>query len=98
MDQKTEIIDIIYSAMDNIKDMVSDSSNFKKDPQTILYGQDSALDSMAMVGLIIAVEDKINQKFGNTIVLANEKAVSMKNSPFKSVESLAEYAAKLLQE
>lgn len=99
MTTKRQILELIYESMDEIRDMIDDEvGNFKKEPSTQLYGQDSVLDSMATVGLIVAIEEKVNKKLNKTITLANEKAVSAKNSPFKTVNSLADYIIELINE
>ena len=63
-----------------------------KSPQSdsLLYGEGGALDSMALVNLIADLEEAIAEKYGASIVLADEKAMSAKNSPYRSVTSLAE--------
>ena len=55
-----------------------------------LYGEGGALDSMALVNLIADVEDAVSEKFGASIALADEKAMSAKNSPYRTVASLTE--------
>lgn len=55
-----------------------------------LYGEGGALDSMALVNLIADVEEAVSEKYGASIALADEKAMSAKNSPYRNVASLAE--------
>jgi acyl carrier protein len=55
-----------------------------------LYGEDGPLDSMALVNLIADVEDAVAEKFDATITLADDRAMSAKSSPFRSVASLTE--------
>lgn len=63
-----------------------------------LYGSGGLLDSLSLVRLIADVEEEIYQKTNQTITLADEKAMSQKNSPFKSIISLSDYIQKLLTE
>jgi acyl carrier protein len=65
---------------------------------TKLYGIDGVLDSLALVSLITDLEEKIFDEFGKDITLADEKAMSQRNSPFRSVETLTNYISKLLEE
>ena len=65
---------------------------------TRLYGSYSALDSLGLVYIVSDLEDKIYQNFGKSIVLADERAMSQKTSPFRSVETLANYIQNLLEE
>ena len=57
--------------------------------KTRLYGEESIFDSMGLVYLITDIEEKISDEFSKNIVLADEKAMSQKTSPFKDEESLA---------
>jgi len=45
----------------------------------------------------VAVEQTIEDKYGASISLADEKALSQRNSPYRTVGSLAEYASRLIQ-
>ena len=58
--------------------------------ESALYGSDGVLDSMALVNLIADVEDAVSEKFGAAIALADEKAMSARNSPFLNVKRLAQ--------
>ena len=46
---------------------------------------------------MVSLEQTINEKYNKEITVANEKAMSRKNSPFKTVESLAKYIEELLK-
>lgn len=67
-------------------------------PETRLLGKSSKLDSFGLVNLIIVVEEKLHDKFDRSITLADERAMSQEHSPFRSVQSLADYAYTLLSE
>lgn len=89
---KEKVQELIYNSIDEIKDMINDEEvSFIKRPDAVLYGAESPLDSMAIVALIINIEQKFYDEFNKTITIANEKAVSAKNSPFKTVSSLTDY-------
>ena len=64
----------------------------------MIYGDSSQLDSLALVSLIVAVEQNIEDEFGISITLADERAMSQENSPFRSVRSLADYVETILKE
>jgi acyl carrier protein len=66
--------------------------------ETRLLGRSSKLDSFGLVNLIILVEEKLYDKFDRSITLADERAMSQEHSPFRSVQSLADYAYALLSE
>ena len=64
---------------------------------TPLLGPSAEVDSLGLVMIVTSFESKVNEKFDSQIVLANEKAMSMKRSPFRSVEALSSYADELLE-
>ena len=57
---------------------------------TALYGASGALDSMALVNLIADIEDALADRFDINIALADEKAMSAQNSPYRDVRSLTD--------
>lgn len=61
--------------------------------ETPLFGEGGLLDSMGLVSLVIAVEQAIEERFESRVSLADEKALSQSNSPYRSIGTLAEYAA-----
>jgi len=65
--------------------------------KTKLYGGGGALDSLALVSVITDLEERISDEFDEDIVLADEKAMSQKTSPFRNVKSLTIYIQKLLK-
>jgi len=65
-------------------------------PETPLLGDKSEIDSMALVVLIVDVEQGIQAEFGRPITLVNERAMASHGSPFRNVASMAQYAAGLL--
>ena len=60
---------------------------------TPLFGEGGLLDSMGLVSLVIAVEQAIEERFEARVSLADEKALSQTNSPYRNIGSLAAYAA-----
>lgn len=63
------------------------------DEQTKLYGEGGMLDSMQIVSLVVAIEQEIEDRYGRPVALADEKALSRSASPYRNVDTLAEYAA-----
>jgi acyl carrier protein len=95
---KTELVNLI---VDNLRQF--DGEQALKIPAnledgTTLFGRDGILDSMALVTLVVAVEQAIEDKFNVAISLADAKAMSQKHSPYRTIGSLAEYAERLIRE
>lgn len=69
------------------------SSGNEVDEQTRLYGDGGIFDSMGIVSLIVAVEQEIQDRYGKSVALADERALSRSSSPYRTVSTLARYAA-----
>ena len=76
----------------------AEGTNVPVAADTVLMGEGGALDSLGLVRLVMAVEQKLEDAFGVPVSLTDEKAMSQRNSPFRSVAALTEYAASLLSE
>lgn len=57
-----------------------------------LFGVERVLDSLALVGLLVVVEQGIDDELGVILTLADEKAASQARSPFRTIGSLVAYA------
>tara|TARA_Y100000996_G_scaffold322159_1_gene258214 strand:- start:153 stop:464 length:312 start_codon:yes stop_codon:yes gene_type:complete len=93
-----KITDTIYSAIDIVNEEYLTDQKLKKSKTTKLMGEDAILDSLGLVTLIVEVENKIEENFSETVVLADDRAMSRKNSPFKNVQSLATYISETLEQ
>ncbi|MEH6776558.1 MAG: hypothetical protein V7668_21720 [Cereibacter changlensis] len=65
------------------------------DPDAVLYGEGSPLDSLGLVNFVMTAEQHIGDDTGADIVLASESAMSRKRSPYRSLRSLADYATEI---
>lgn len=95
---RSEIIEIILSALHEVKQQMGSEGRFEVSLATRLYGRGSDLDSMGLVELVVDVEEKIAERYSLPITLTDEKALSQEQSPFRTVESLAGYITQLLLE
>jgi acyl carrier protein len=67
-----------YESLNNISDT------------TPIFGGDDGIDSLSLVRLVVELEGSVEQQLGVHVALADEKAMSMRNSPYRSVGSLVE--------
>ena len=56
-----------------------------------LFGGGGPLDSMALVNLLVDLEELIEEDYGLSVTLADEKAMSRRTSPFTRVKYLIEF-------
>ena len=98
MNESEAVLAAIYRAIDWVNEELPVERKIIKAPETRLLGPESALDSMRLVTLIVTTEREIEDAFGVALTLADERALSMKASPFRSVESLGDYIAGLIRQ
>ena len=94
---KDQVIALIYHVIDTFNAHYADQYHLEKSEDTVLFGIGGVLDSLGLVNFILAVEEKIEETEGRPMVLADARAVSQKNSPFRTVKTLAEYVHGLLE-
>ncbi len=65
---------------------------------TPVFGEDGTIDSLSLVRLVVGLEQQIEVVFSKNILLADEKAISLRNSPFRRVGSLVDYIIEKLED
>jgi acyl carrier protein len=94
----SKIEEVILNSLIELNEELENNLLGSPSKETRLYGGGGALDSMALVSFITDLEEIISEKFDKHIILADERAMSQRTSPFRSVESLTIYIKKLLEE
>lgn len=84
---REEILNIVYDSIrflnkTELKDL---------DEDTPLYAFEGTLSSIELVMLLADIETSIYEKFNKKIVIADKRAMSRTNSPFKDVKNLTDY-------
>jgi acyl carrier protein len=87
---------VVQMVLAGVREALALSTEAGADPaslteDTFLIGQGAVLDSMGLVTAILEIEQRLAAEHDVTVVLADERAMSQKNSPFRSVRSLADY-------
>lgn len=63
--------------------------------ETPLYGAGAALDSLDLVVLLVEVEGRLADRFGLEQALSDDRALSQKRSPFRTIGTLVDYILSL---
>jgi D-alanine--poly(phosphoribitol) ligase subunit 2 len=92
--------DLVSLVVNTLRETIGQKNNIPEfvGAGTSLFGQEGLLDSVGLVTLVVAVEQAIEDAFGVSITLADEKAMSQRHSPYRTVGSLAEFAYRVIQE
>ena len=90
---------VLNLVLETVKEIGEDQSNqalIDATEDTRLFGEN--LDSMGIVFLVTDLESRISDELDVDLTLADERAMSQKTSPFRSVKTLAKYANTLIEE
>ena len=91
-DLTDEIVALILRVAAELRDDGELQYEGEVSADTRLFGREGLLDSIGLVRLIIEVEQALEDELGKPLSLADEKALSLKSSPYRTVGTLAEYA------
>lgn len=86
---------IIKFLEDFLKEELEETIELSLDSK--LFGGGGPLDSMALVNLVVDLEELIEDDYGKTITLADEKAMSRRTSPFSRVQNLIDHIQEQLK-
>ena len=97
MIENQKIIDAAFRAVDELNLTLPPDEKVKKSLETLLSGPSGVLDSLGLVNLVVETEQQIEDEFGVLVNLADEKAMAVEPSPFKTLGSLVLYITSLLE-
>lgn len=89
---------IIYKALRNLNDERGPDEQIALSPDTKLFGADAVLDSLALVSVIVDVEEGVSSTAGKDVSLTDDQAMSQRVSPFSTVASLGAYIQQRLSD
>ncbi|MBU1012557.1 MAG: hypothetical protein KKG99_06100 [Bacteroidetes bacterium] len=95
---KDKIVELIYKTIDEINEHRGSEEQISKTENTKFLGQNGVLDSLGLINLIVSLEQSVNDELNVEITLADERAMMMASSPFRTVSALAEFIEKLIAE
>jgi D-alanine--poly(phosphoribitol) ligase subunit 2 len=97
VERRDNITKVVFAAIDEFNSNLLEGERINKSLDEALIGSSGKVDSLGMINLIVAVEQKIEEEFKETVSLANDNAMSEQNSPFKTIGSLIDYVENLLK-
>jgi acyl carrier protein len=95
---RQEIEELILTTLKEVLDALDGQRPDTLGKDTIIFGANGLLDSMGLVTFITDLEDRIEEEFGTALILTDERAMSQRKSPFKTVSFLGQYVNTLIQE
>lgn len=95
---KDKITAIVLDCVKTVGEMEEKKELLQATESLRLFGGSGLLDSIGIVMLITEIEEQFEQQLKLSITLADDRAMSQKTSPFRSVKTLVNYLVKLVAE
>lgn len=95
---KGEIFDIVIKQVAELNETLPQEQQFTVDKDTILFGNNSKIDSLSLVSVIVDLEGVFASEHNLEISLTDDRAMTREVSPFDSVTTLVAYIDEVVNE
>ncbi len=92
------LIAMMVKRLGHVLKLQGSADSIAIDASAPLVGPQAVLTSLGLVSFITDCEAELAAMYDLEITLVNEKALSRMKSPFRTVETLADYALELLRD
>jgi hypothetical protein len=82
---------LLHKAVDELNLQLPKGKKLSKEDSTALVGATSVLDSLLLMNLIVAVEEKCLEELGLELSLADEAAGPPETTPLRTLGALGQY-------
>lgn len=93
-----EIEKIIIGALEKLNEEFPNDKRITINNQIALLGEESEIDSISLVALIVDIESRINSNYDLELSLTDDRAMIRAESPFLNVQTLKNYILELFDE
>lgn len=93
--RKDEALDIVYSAIDVVNRQLPRARRLAKAPDTIVVGPSGILDSLGIVNLILAIEERASDALGRPLQLLGDTSFVDTDGPFRTIGAIADHLESL---
>ena len=89
---------IVKSAVEELADELGYDQLRNVTAETELFGGPDGIDSLSLVSMVAEIERETERRLSRRILLADERAMSRRNSPFRTVGTLSKFLEEKLSE
>jgi acyl carrier protein len=88
---REHVLEIVRGAVADLNEELKYPELENVSEATGLQGDDTGIDSLSLVSLIVEIETEVGSRFGREVVLADERAMSRRSSPYRTVGALVDF-------
>ena len=89
MDRKQALEIVLEALREAVDQNGGDAASVSE--TTVIVGPAAVIDSIGVVSLIVDIEQRLEMEHQVSVTLANDRAMSQKNSPFRTPAVLADH-------
>ncbi len=94
---RERVLRAVFNGIEVVNQVLPKEAQLNKTLDTVLMGESGELDSLRLVNLIVAIEQELEEEFHVSVNLADDEGMSLKDNPFATVGTLADYLSGLLE-
>ena len=92
MTERSQIIDAIYVAVESTNEALPDNAKIDPEESTVIHGNDSTVDSLGFVSLMVSIEQEVESVIGSCPSLV--ELMSDSSSDVSTLGEIADFIAK----
>jgi len=85
------ILQALRAAIDEVNETRPRDGKISSEPSTPLIGVEGGLDSLGLVNFAVTAEEQLDAALGKSLPLSSLIGVSVADSPFRTLATLADY-------
>lgn len=89
LDRKVAVEIVLAALRDAVDQNGGDTAAVNE--ETVIVGPGAVIDSIGVVSLIVDIEQRLEMEHQVAVTLANDRAMSQRNSPFRTPAVLADH-------
>lgn len=93
--ERAQVLEYVLTALREQVEADGDHDASTLGESTPLIGEESPIDSLGLVNIIVDVEQRLLDEHGTVVTIVDDKAMSQRYSPFRTAGTLSDYVASL---
>ena len=89
---------MVYAAADDIGARSAGGAPLEKSPDAPLLSGNEGVDSLTLVNLVVAIEERLFSTTGKTVVLVDEDSLAHEKNPFRTLGTLSDYVERVVNQ
>ena len=92
-----KVLELVREAVEDLNEELQYESLNAPTPETPIFGDDDGIDSLSLVRLVVDLEQRVQESLGTEVSLTDERAMSARRSPYRSVGALTDFIVERIE-